>query len=1485
MAEEEQQDFSKLDIDDLIKHKNWKARVTGFDKLIKELGQHEPEDAIFKQTAPNVKNFVQDSNPSAHERGLDAARTFIDLAPSSMVGKICADVVAGIVAKCLPARPKTKEKGIEIIFLYFELEKQEPTLEELIKGLSNKSPKVVSGCMTVIRDALKLYGPKIVTLKTIIKNIPPFLEDRDKSVREETRVLLVEIYRWIGEALKPQLQGVSPQQMNELDAEFGKNKGVKAVPEKLVRSEQAKKAAAPAETDASSAPTEAEEETEAAAEENKLDNVDPQEVLKSLPEDFDTKLQSKKWQERKEALDAFDKLSTHPKLAEGDYGPVVSELKKIIGKDSNVSVVAVAGKCIANLGKGLQQKFSPYSPSCISVILEKFKEKKSNVVTAMRDAVDACFLSTTLDVIAETILEDLSHKTPSVKSETTTFLTRCFCKFHPEDLPKKQLKIFVEALIKNSNDPDQSVRDSAFEALGTAMKVVGEKAITPFLTDGIDELKMKKIQEFCEKAVITAPKRKKPVAAPAKTNAPPANKTETSAKSGAAVKKVVRPGPSKSAAAPKPASSDPEINEAVDVKGGGDSVGSQSSQASAAAKGKAVAVKKAVPAAKPKAALKEEETGPVIILNPKGKQQRSNDEKVLKVLKWSFTAPSKELIQQLMDQMVPCFSPNLQKWLFSDDFKNHIKAIDALQADLNLGTENTLSVLDLILKWFSLRFFDTNPTVLMKAMDYLISLFRKLAEQDYKLSDFEASSFIPYLLLKSGEPKEPIREKVRAVVRQLCGLYPYPKIYAYLADGMKSKNARQRSECVDLATTLVEADGMDVHGPNVPSHQAALKLVASLIGDKDAAVRNAALNNLLVVYQLVGEKIFKLIGQINEKDRSMLDERIKRAPKKLPPQKTESVDRVESRTEPRMTKTQSMPVAATLADDAYSDGMQDDPRMSVTSPGTASVKASGSESKLTTSPEKLDSDRPSTVTLRRTSPLQLKPISEASIKVATSSISIPAPSESMLGARKTTGGSMSTLFSDMMGNNAEKSLAALKKIDDILHKNPSDPMIADNILGLHRNLIDLLTRMHNHAMSNYATNADYITSCYTHIFHIIRAIFENQKYADLADAGILSAFLYQILPVLLDKRMERMKGGQAIVSLANVIVLRIVDNANRTQILCASIRLLRDLLGSGMLTDKILDVGIKVVWRCVRRMPDTMLQLELDPVLLEVHLFLKQFPTSHWQTASNDTPFRSIKTIVYSLTKMFGTKVLDHLKLVDDPQNSELVSFLKRVLNSVERSAGNPVTGDGNVPNGIPMANGNGIKVHEDKLSNIMERVGSSNNETVQQGLRELYEYKEAHKISLDGFLERTSAEFQKFVHDGLRMIEFEEKALGLPGSGLSEKGQGVINRFRGALSSPYMTAQDVENIRQTAEELKLQVRNRCFETVEERVQTALREADINMINAESSSTASQMPANVLSPSRPLKVSDENSPSSRPSNNLDAVRARVNAFLQKKNTN
>lgn len=82
--------------------------------------------------------------------------------------------------------------------------------------------------------------------------------------------------------------------------------------------------------------------------------------------------------------------------------------------------------------------------------MERFKEKKQNIVDAMREACDAIYPSTNLEAIQEMCAGFLAHKTPVVRQQVALFLARCFAMSTQATLPKKILKLYLPPLIKVS---------------------------------------------------------------------------------------------------------------------------------------------------------------------------------------------------------------------------------------------------------------------------------------------------------------------------------------------------------------------------------------------------------------------------------------------------------------------------------------------------------------------------------------------------------------------------------------------------------------------------------------------------------------------------------------------------------------------------------------------------------------------------------------------------------------------------------------------------------------------------------------------------------------------------------------------------------------------------------------------------------------------------------------------------------------------------
>lgn len=53
----------------------------------------------------------------------------------------------------------------------------------------------------------------------------------------------------------------------------------------------------------------------------------------------------------------------------------------------------LAANAVTYIAKGLQLNFAPYKNQVSSNLLQRCKEKKQNVVDALNEALDACFMS------------------------------------------------------------------------------------------------------------------------------------------------------------------------------------------------------------------------------------------------------------------------------------------------------------------------------------------------------------------------------------------------------------------------------------------------------------------------------------------------------------------------------------------------------------------------------------------------------------------------------------------------------------------------------------------------------------------------------------------------------------------------------------------------------------------------------------------------------------------------------------------------------------------------------------------------------------------------------------------------------------------------------------------------------------------------------------------------------------------------------------
>ncbi|CAH8441458.1 unnamed protein product [Schistosoma turkestanicum] len=1860
-------DWSKLPTVSKVQHKLWNARVAGYEEAFKIFSTETNEKSpVFSEYVVLMKKFVTDPHAGAQEKALDAVLAYIETAAAAT--KCAGDICSGIISKCLGStRMKTKDKSIECLLMLIEIERHELVTEELVKGLSTKNPKVVVGCLQTLREALKL---QMTELCELFNSIPPGKPVRLRYLRSQKPK---EIISDTGTESAPSNGAISGETLtNQIDLD---------------------------------------------------DMITPVEVLNKIPNEYWQQIGEKKWQDRRDALEAIEKITNVPRIVPGDFTDLVKSLIQVVNKDTNIILVALAAKILGQIARGLKSKFSPYAQQTLQACLGKFKEKKPNVVQALRECADGAVSSTSLDHFVDDIVAALSHKTPSVRAEAALILSRVFKKCPTSSLNKKILKSFTVPLCVTCNDTVPEVREGSFAALGAAMFVVSAKTMQPFLSE-LDSIRLAKINECCEQIAselnnssnagnqptttsINMSTSAKPNAAPrraappvtrpntapsgtgqttsecatkAPTSGPSSKKQTTRAKSGVEKSKIsiptenlltedeisqkasellgealikqmsdtnwkerlqaveqiksniqsftssdvptqilcravlLKPGikdtnfqvlrarieyinavlalsmsvssnltellvpdlldkigdikvgdviktsmttlaektslqlvggcvmrmlfqiknprsqtegliwlnqsvqefgfcippqevgpllktglnatnPSvrqnsltfagtihlylgdrlvtlladekpavitllnaefaknndKTAPAPtrfsaaqtllkdsvstepngteavsenvevtsqeeemdsdallpkidisdrftpellgllkskvwkerlealttiekfispanlidasngklqepltmiakaandvnknlakqalvilssvassmpksdavnyikyieppillclgdskvqireaaitalsswqtrvpilsifendmladalkmenpflraellrwlqsvlapmplnalrknsseitenlipqvfasledrnvearkqaqlalppliqvfgwepilkcanrlKPTSKDsvmPHLEKAREivanshpalaekkpvsppkaVRGGSgarlqsssnpqattpvlenaeESENATQSQAttskSAPETKKKTDSKKSVNTAK-KTGVELPTTSIILPPNKSAKSSRLNDEKKRKLLKWDFDAPTKDHIQQLNTLFLAAgTATEFHALLFHSDFKQHIKAIEQLSQllDTTEGGEATIINVDIILRWIVLRFFETNPVVLGRCMDYVTKLFVYMSESGANLSEHEGGSFLPYLVMKAGEPKDIIRQNIRGIMKLVVNIYPPSRLFTFLTNGIKAKTSKTRQECLDEMGSLIDRFGLNVCQPSIPI---AIKSIAQQIGDRDSGVRSAALNALLSAYAVMGEQIWKVIGDIPEKERSMLEERIKRSGQ-VPINTSENFE----------------------------------PKTPVVRPSTARSIPSDSRNPLEPVPSELRRQQPVSAAHARARAMlnelgDLSPAKapcmppliqlDADINDLFQPVEMPALKShvrqpvlnALLRTSPDTASAITMVVTAISSNDLLISCHALAEIDTVL-RDEKWYLLLNHV----NQILMLITMQLRQVTSRYfgdpSVSEDQLHTLIRSHLATIESLFSRPTLGREASRETLRELTQSLLQMMLDDRTAEMSSGENVIRSINALFVLILEASSGTRILSALIRLLHECISNGHFTNRFTQAILKSIWRIIKAMnsASSVSNYSVDVILLDCHHFLKAFPPSSWSARKSDVPLRTIKTLLHTLCGLQGPSILKFLESIPNREDSELESYLIRTLKT---TSGVTTTSDSKNTSTSESHSKRYVlsTATREKLTEIFKKVGSKKPD---EGLNELYDFTQLYPdVDLSSYLTNTSQFFQAYIKQALRNIAVE---------------------------------------------------------------------------------------------------------------------------------
>ncbi|XP_010222690.1 PREDICTED: cytoskeleton-associated protein 5-like [Tinamus guttatus] len=1045
-----------------------------------------------------------------------------------------------------------------------------------------------------------------------------------------------------------------------------------------------------------------------------------------------SKLQEKNWEVQKEGLEEIAGILKDARFIQPNIGELPRALKVCLC-DSNPTLVQMALRVLQQLSTAIGSNIKQHMKDLGFPLIALFRKSKSSTRAAALAAVNTWAAQTNLLewLDREGISGDLGKETPFQKEELVQWLA--------EQLPTLQsapsyLLQCVPHLYSCLQDSNEYVQTASQAALPFFIMHLGFEKMAE-VTSQLKSSAKDHILAILENA-NDSPPNNSPALAPVKSLSRQSGvatglispSVSTSPPAGAAFSSQI---PLKE---PVPKSSGEENQSPKDLKSGGAVLKDKG-----AAEGKAQA----------KSTLKDSDSklGPVFIIVPRGKEQRMRDEKGNKMLKWNFTVPSNRYVEQLKTQLSNCVSNNLQVEMFHSSFPHHIKALSIMAKHLEEEKEGVISCLDLILKWLTLRFFDTNTWVLIKSLEYLDLLLTLLSQEKYQLMENEASYLFPYLIMKMGTSKEAVLRLVHTALKKICLVYPASKVFGFLMEGVKSKNAKQQVGCLVEMGYLLEAYGLDICEPNPGK---ALKRIAAFLRDDNSSVCSAVLNILVIVYKTHGESMFKMVGNLSEKHMKMLGQIAAQIPTQpaVPPEQHLCE-------KPQQASSTRSEATCQQAGDAPSKF-----ELACSQEGNVGTGDTVSQ----TLPSDVDGDKSRLIT-KRSSRFKMKDIIHLDTIPESQILSFPNTDNTSHNLTLT----IDSLICHVSSGDTDTSMQAIVKIEEILRQSDKVETMSGHINQFLQNIFQQLKFIYQQKETEEKMGKDQVVLLCSYIIQAMLSLFQEQRLAQEATMEVLKEIIHSLLTLLLHSLVEDLEEDQKLIQSINLLLKRILEKSDRTRIFRALLKLLQDNLITKGSPDKFSDLLGKCLWRATRLLPGTISTINLDEILLDVHVLMKALPDEKMRQCTNKLPLRALKTLLHTLCKLKGVRILEHLTLIEDPSESEVEAYLRKAIRPLPKQATNETTvGTGK---GIPQETS---KVEKDKACDVLEGIFQKicSKESLREGLEELYEYKKkCPEARLEPFLGNLSLFLQSYVKQGLAIIETEQETsehISPPSSGIS---------------------------------------------------------------------------------------------------------------------
>ncbi|XP_027934620.1 protein MOR1 isoform X3 [Vigna unguiculata] len=517
---------------------------------------------------------------------------------------------------------------------------------------------------------------------------------------------------------------------------------------------------------------------------------------------------------------------------------------------------------------------------------------------------------------------------------------------------------------------------------------------------------------------------------------------------------------------------------------------------------------------------------------------------------------------------------------------------------------------------------------------------------------------------------------------------------------------------------------IDHHVAEVGGQLKLLQQVASLTAERDGETRKAALNTLATCYKILGNDIWEFVGTLSNTQHSMLEDRFKW-----------KVREMEKKKEGKPGEARAIL------------------RRAVRENGSDVAEQSGEMSRSLAGPILSNIERQ---LISRSSAVANGP---PDWNEALDIISFGSP---------------------------EQSVDGMKVICHELSQVSNDPdgIVMDELVKDADRLVSCLANKVARTFDFNLTGAS-SRSC-KYVLNTLMQTFQNKRLAHAVNESTLDSLITELLLWLLDDRVPHMEDGSQLLKALNVLMLKILDNADRTSSFVVLINLLRPLDPSrwpspasneplASRNQKFSDLVVKCLIKLTKVLQSTIYDVDLDRILQSIHLYLQDLGMEEIRrrAGADDKPLRMVKTVLHELVKLRGAAIKGHLSMVpiDAKPQPIILAYIELNLETLAAARMLTASGPGGQNHwGDSATNNSASGTHsadaqlKQELAAIFKKIGEKQTCTI--GLYELYRITQLYpKVDIFAQLQNASEAFRTYIRDGLAQMEKNAAAGRTPSS------------------------------------------------------------------------------------------------------------------------